>query len=120
MPSGVFGSCDYMVTWETAAACPMRSASPASAAFWLLLALLAYLAVGFACNVRAAGSWHAAGGWSALPHLSALQALGSALQTAAAATGMGVWQALERCTPYVERAWGAVMARMGHSSYSEF
>ncbi len=121
VPSGVFGNCDYMVTWETAAACPIIRTPIVSAAFWLLIVSITYLSLGFAYNVHAAGGIHSAGGWNALPHAAALRATGRALHIAGAAMAIGVWKALERCTPFAERMWRAVAAWSGRgSNYSEF
>ncbi len=114
-PAGVFGDCTYLVTWETAHACPLRPAPALSLLFWAAVALLAYLAAGFLRNVRAAGGLAAAGGWDALPHAGALRAAGRRLQALA-----GDWppRAADAGRRLAAAAWGRLGGgRAGSGGY---
>jgi hypothetical protein len=111
-PTGVFGDCNYVVTWETSLACPIRPAPVLSLLFWALVAALVYLAAGFLYNVRRAGGLAAAGGWDALPHAAALRAAGRQVLAAAAAA-----RAAALAAALAARGASGAAAERGHGGY---
>ncbi len=48
----MFGDCDFVVTWETALACPVQPAGFFTFIFWAIVIFGAYLLGGFIYNVR--------------------------------------------------------------------
>lgn len=51
-PVAVFGDCEFVVTWETALACPQRGVALWVFLLWAALALIVYLCVGAIINIR--------------------------------------------------------------------
>ncbi len=79
-PSAIAGDCGFVVTWETALACPLRPHHAAAYAACVAAAVAAYVLVGFLCNsVR---------GRAAVPHAAHVRAAASIVaEHAAAAAG---------------------------------
>mmetsp|Transcript_71779 Transcript_71779/g.149914 ORF Transcript_71779/g.149914 Transcript_71779/m.149914 type:complete len:330 (+) Transcript_71779:213-1202(+) len=69
-PVAVFGDCDFVVTWETALACPVKGTPLLTFLFWAVMAFAAYLFFGFLYNVRFT---NAEADWEAVPHIHYLR-----------------------------------------------
>merc|ERR1712216_238814 len=79
-PVAVFGDCEFVVTWETALACPIRQTQLTSFLWWGFVLVALYLLLGFFYNVRFKDLPPDLG---AVPHGQHLQWFGSVLSAIA-------------------------------------
>jgi hypothetical protein len=83
-PAAIAGDCGFIVTWETALACPLRPRSVATYVACAVAAVLAYLVAAFLCN--------AFRGRDSTPRNAHLRAAAGFLaEQAAAAAGKFLW-----------------------------
>lgn len=73
-PVAVFGDCEFVVTWETAYACPIRQTQLGSFVWWAFLFFCLYVVLGFFYNVRVKNMTPDLG---AIPHVQWLQWFGA-------------------------------------------
>eukprot|EP00802_Teleaulax_amphioxeia_P015337 Tamp_15426.p1 GENE.Tamp_15426~~Tamp_15426.p1 ORF type:complete len:165 (-),score=9.34 Tamp_15426:90-584(-) len=73
-PVAVFGDCEFVVTWETAYACPIRQTQLMTFLWWAVVIFAIYLMLGFFYNVRFNNM---APDLGAIPHVQWLQWLGT-------------------------------------------
>ena len=118
-PTAVFGDCKYIVTWETSLACPVRQSPVLSLIFWALVALIAYLALGFLYNVRV--KQLPLMDWRTLPHAETLHRVGQGLQTLVAPLSESIPDVFVRLRLLAAKAWSVARGRSpAQSDYSSF
>jgi len=75
-PVAIFGDCEFVVTWETELACPIRQITLFHFLLLLILLVIFYLAAGFFFNVRYRG---AIPDYDAIPHIQQIRWLGAVI-----------------------------------------
>eukprot|EP00287_Rhodomonas_sp_CCMP768_P008112 CAMPEP_0196748280 /NCGR_PEP_ID=MMETSP1091-20130531/72961_1 /TAXON_ID=302021 /ORGANISM="Rhodomonas sp., Strain CCMP768" /LENGTH=328 /DNA_ID=CAMNT_0042095567 /DNA_START=85 /DNA_END=1071 /DNA_ORIENTATION=+ len=105
-PVAVFGDCDFVVTWETALACPVQQAGFFTFLLWAGVVVAAYLFGGFLYNVRFR---HADADADAIPHIHYLRWLLGLVS----AIAQQLCETAGDKVPYLSSAWGWVQDKAG-------